>query len=523
MGNAGALTAVQDSWQRSVNRLTQQGTNGNLPVLALDITFENYRQLLQQREGALANGVLLATGADFYPATIQSDSEQIPVRLRLLPGAAQHLGENEQWNFEVETRDNRQLLGFSHLNLLDPADNGGLAEWAFMKTLESEQLPAAGYDFRQLILNGVNRGTYAVQQAFGSTLPGAEGQPARVIVAYDALPLWDAVSYFGGDVTAAIADPVTNFAANDLRFVAVENNRDPLIMDDEVLAAQMDRAQALLLGLQRGELTAAEVFDVEQYGRFLALADLWGAPAALSPFHLRYVYDPAADRLTPIGFNGRPLAGDMRVPLAATYQDPQIQAAYAAAAAHYSSPAFLADLQAELDPQLSVLAQAMGNGINSEEIWSSLAERQGLLRRSLQPAQPVIAQLGPPERAQDAVIEIHVANAINLPVEVLGFDINGATFLDVDPSWITAGAENVTLTDGAIMLSPLAQEGASGLDFVTFELPVTEIIKQDQELEFLHEIQVRVGTRLLGLEATQLTPAAAGSRTTTAVPETPAP
>ena len=523
LGNAGVLASLGQYWSDTTTRLTQTNEGGSLPVLALDVSFENYNELLKQREKVLADGILFDDDASFYPASIQTANEEVPIRIRLLPGAARHLNQSEKWNFEIETRDDRELLGQTRWNLIDPADNNQLGEWVFMKTLQQEQLPAADYDFAQLFLNGENRGIYALQQAFGSLLPAEGDRPGQVIVAYDTDPLWEAVSYFGGDTAAAAADPVTNFATNDLRFVAIEDSRDPLVNDDEVLRAQMARAQALLLGLQRGELPAAEVFDVDQYGRFLALADLFGAPAALSPFNLRYAYDASSDRLTPIGFSGNALAEEARIPLAAAYQDPQIQAAYAAAAAHYSDPAFLADLQAALAPELLALSQEVGLNEGGDALWSMLAERQSLLRRSLQPAQPVIAQLGPPERAQEAIIEVNVANAINLPLEILGFDIDGATFLEVDPAWLTAGAEHITGEDGRIVLKPVSGEAPRGLNFVTFELPVTEIIKQDSELDFLNEMEIQVATRLLGLEETQLTPAAAGPRTSTAVPPTAVP
>jgi hypothetical protein len=45
---------------------------------------------------------------------------------------------------------------------------------------------------------------------------------------------------------------------------------------------------------------------------------------------------------------------------------------------------------------------------------------------------------------------------------------------------------------------------------VAFDLPLTEIIEQDDELTFLNEVEIRVATRVLGLEDTQLTPAGPG-------------
>ena len=51
-----------------------------------------------------------------------------------------------------------------------------------------------------------------------------------------------------------------------------------------------------------------------------------------------------------------------------------------------------------------------------------LADRQVLLQQSLSPDQPVFAYLGPPELSIEAIIQVDVANVLNLPVEILGFD-----------------------------------------------------------------------------------------------------
>ena len=121
----------------------------------------------------------------------------------------------------------------------------------------------------------------------------------------------------------------------------------------------------------------------------------------------------------------------------------------------------------------------------------------------------MIAQLGSPSLAQDAIIRVQVANALNLTLENHGFDIDGETFLESNPNWIVEGEPYYELLDGRIVLKPVSSETA-GLRFVTFDLPVTEIIKQDQELDFLNEIEIKVATSVLGTEYTQLTPACPG-------------
>jgi hypothetical protein len=102
-----------------------------------------------------------------------------------------------------------------------------------------------------------------------------------------------------------------------------------------------------------------------------------------------------------------------------------------------------------------------------------------------------------------------VANVINLPVEVLGFDIDGATFLEADPAWLRTAesAELVSVHGNQIILSAT---GSGLIRYVRFHLPTTEIIRLDQETDFVHPIEVNVATRILGLDGHQFTLAREG-------------
>lgn len=508
LGNAGAISTLEKSWENSQRRLTGLTTAAALPLLTANIDFEAYNQILGDRESAIEQGVLFPQDSTYVSAEIQQGNERVPVWIRLLPGSASHLGTDEKWNYELLTRDDAMLSGMSHANLIDPAENSWLNQWVFLESLRREGLHAADYQFVNLILNGDDKGVYALQESPGPLVSSTENDLGSVVLGYDAEPLLEAVSYFG-DVGSAVADPISNVASSDPRFLQVAEIDDPLVTEDDLLSQQADRATALLRGLQSGDLAASEVFDVEQYGRFLALVDLWGAGDALSPFNLTYVYDNQNDLLRPIITNANPLDAAYRVPPAAMYQDPAVQAAYASFAAEYSDPTYLADLRAAVEPDHTGLEQALAAEGDNAPLWDELAARQEQLRLSLRPAQPVIAQLGSPALAQDAIIRVHIANTLNFPLEILGFDIDGATFLETNPEWLVDGEPHYEIVDDRIILKPVAADSA-GLRFVTFDLPVTQIIEQDQELDFLNEIQIQVATSVLGVEDTQLTPASPG-------------
>jgi len=506
---AGALGDLRMVW----DRLSRPAAS-DLPTLVVDMNFASYNDILGQREQALQDGVYIPSGQGFVTATTRVDDAVVPVRMRLLEGPADHLGDGEKWGFEVRTRQNRQLLGMQRFYLQDPADNNWLGQWAFARALEREGVLAARYRFVHLIFNGDNWGVYALQEGFGSELLTAQGRREGVIVRFDADLLWRSIAHFGGDVQAAYADPIANLTAADFQYFEVDTFRDADIARDPALSAERERARALgmLRALQAGELAASDVFDVEQYGRFLALVDLWGATEGASLVNMRYYYNAETDRLEPIGFNANSLGSEARLSLATTYGDPNLQAAYAQEALRVSQPEYLDQLRAELETELLQVQQAVSAERQDAALpWDALQERQGQIRRSLNPVQPVFAYLGSPELSSEGIVRVYVGNVLNLPVELVGFDIHGATVLPPNREWLQyESAELLTDSADLVVLRAFDPAQVPVIRYVTFDLPLAEIHRLDSELDFMRPLDVQVITRVPGLSTTQMTLAQEG-------------
>ncbi|MBN1309838.1 MAG: CotH kinase family protein [Anaerolineae bacterium] len=486
----------------------------DLPTLIIDMKFTSYNQLLTRREQALEAGVSIPSAGDFVTATAQLDGATTPIRMRLPAGPAAYLGTDERWSFEVRVQDERELLGMQRFYLADPAANNWLNQWAFARDLEREGILVARYQFVRLIFNGRDWGIYALQEGFATDLLAAHDRREGVIVEFDADLLWESIAHFQGDSQAATIDPVTNLSAADIQYFEVDAFRDATIDCDPDLSAQRERAIGLLRALQTGRLPASAVFDAQQYGRFLALVDLWGATQSTSLVNLRYYYNPTSDRLEPIGFNGNPLRANERLSLAATYGDPVLQAAYVEQALRISQLDYLDQLHAELEPerqQLQHIARAQAGDEALAPPWDELRRRQEQIRRSLDPAQPVFAYLGSPTQAMSGTLGIDVGNILNLPVEIVGFDINGATFLPAERESLSGeSVELLTNHTDAIVLRALDVIQAPVIRYAHFDIRLADIQQLDSEIDFTQELEIHVITRILGLSATRLTRAQYG-------------
>jgi hypothetical protein len=515
LGQLGWSDRLSQSAAETLAKIKLSASDNPLPSITIDMAFVDYNTILDQRAEALEMGVFLGGEEEFVPATmhLQDGASEVllPVRMRLIQGPARSLGDNEKWGFEVRTLDGSTLMGMSRFSLQDPASNNWLYQWAFLQTLRQEGVLTTDYRFVDLVFNGDERGIYALQEGFGDELLLSQDQPAGVIVEFAPERLWESIRHYQGDAEAALADPLANLSSSGYQFLEVDTFRDATISEDELLTAQKNTAIGLLRGLQSGELTAAQLFDVEKYGTFLALVDLWGAMDALSLTNLRFYYDEENGRLQPIAYNANPLSTDKRIDLASTYGDPAIQAAYARAAQRISQPKYLEELRLAMEPELDLLRQAVDAEISQESPWELLEERQAQMRQSLQPVQPVFSYLGSPSQTMSATIQIDVANILNLPVVIEGFDIGQATFLEARPDMIQGNAGDllVSTDDGSIVLRAVDGDQPAA-QYVRFQLSTIEIQERDNELDFMQEPQISVATRILGQELVQLTPARAG-------------
>jgi hypothetical protein len=104
-----------------------------------------------------------------------------------------------------------------------------------------------------------------------------------------------------------------------------------------------------------------------------------------------------------------------------------------------------------------------------------------------------------------------VANVLNLPVEIVGFDVHGATSLPVHREWLHDDtAELLVDHPDALILQAFDAARTPVIRYVHFDIPLAEIQRLDGELDYRQEMDIQVVTRILGLSTTHLTLARRG-------------
>jgi hypothetical protein len=442
-----------------------------LETLYIEIAPPDMEKIKAKREEALKLGILLAAGADYVPATFRLGREEVPVELRLKGDWIDHIA-YEKWSFRVRTLGDGDLKGMRVFSLQDVSRRSFLDEWLLLENLHQEDVLAPHYSFVRVVLNGEYKGIYALEEGFSGELLESQHRREGPIIRYDEDLVWEYRAFYD--------DQVIPRGVN--QFFVIDEFQSERIAGDPTLAAQRDAAVGLLRALWTGERTAAEVFDLDAMGNFLALTDLWSAPHGLIWHNLRYYYNPITAHLEPIAFDSDALTGEhdmVGLPQDAFYHDPYLQAAYVRALQRISQPGYVEAIEEQLGDQYQALRAALEPEFGSDALappWDVLRRRQELVEQMLRPHQTVYAYVQ--RSSPGSLTLIDIGNLLELPLEIVGIESNG-TFLPANRDWVELeSAESLVPAPvedpDTLILRPLAPD-ATSMGYVHLAVPSSDL------------------------------------------------
>jgi hypothetical protein len=283
-GATSARGAVRAVAMAPVHLLRAVASDVPVRHLNLDVKFKYLHEIYEKRDEALRTGVLSTSDDDFVPASIDVSGRTVPVKLRLA-GDRPDLLEGEKWPLRVRARGDGHLFGMRRFVLQAPWVQGFQAESLFLEHLRREDVLAPRFLFVDLTLNGKDIGLMALEESFSIELLESQQRRDGPMLRFDAPP--------GGANPGAAAVLPAASAISPLRPGHVARSRK--------LSRNLKTATNLLRAYLGETLNADDVFDADLMGRYLALAELWGAQHALEWQSLRFYFNPLTARLEPIG------------------------------------------------------------------------------------------------------------------------------------------------------------------------------------------------------------------------------
>ncbi len=464
---------------------TPTPSSGTLPTLYLEIAPDGWARITAKREEALQRGILIVSKRDYVPATLRYGDQLLRAKIRLKGDWIDHLL-YDKWSFRLQIEGEGGLEGMRRFSLQDPGRRSYLNEWLFLENLRREDVLAVRYGFVHLVLNGEDKGIYAVEESFSKELLESQRRREGPIIRWDEDLVW---AY-----RALYDDQLIPRGVNDYHLLDVFDSAR--WTEEPTRRAEVAAAEGMLRAVAEGKRPASEVFDVEAMGRFLAQSDLWCAPHGLIWHNLRFYYDPVTARLEPIAYDSDvfdcqlDMAG---LPLESFYGDPRLQQAYVRAAWQISDPAYLDTLEATYGPAYRNLREALLPEFGEEALtppWGLLRERQRLLREVLQPYRTVYAYtLDSAPLSHSGEMTLAIGNLLDLPVEVIGLELEGQR-IPLEATML-AGDETGAFFEGEHLILPPLPPEATALPMVQLRLPADLLPAEAKPL---------LVTRLWGLE-----------------------
>ena len=158
-------------------QLYQSGFKVNFPLnyikgllqesdpIYIDIKQKDYEKLLQKRNQALKDGVLLKDEEDYVNAIISEKGNTVKTKIRLKGDWPDHL-QRKKWSYRVKVKGDKTFRNMKKFSLHAPVTRNYIWEWVYLQLLKDEGLPSLRYSFRPLILNGNNIGMYSLEEHF---------------------------------------------------------------------------------------------------------------------------------------------------------------------------------------------------------------------------------------------------------------------------------------------------------------------------------------------------------------------
>ena len=277
-----------------------------IPRFNIDIKFKDIQRLRSKREDALNSGMLVKAENDYVPGKIRFKGESYKIKTRLKGDWTDHL-EGDKWSLRIHVKGDNHLLGMRRFSIQHPRTRNFESEILFFEALKKEGILAPRYFFVEVFVNGKNIGLMALEEHFSKELLESQRRREGIIVRFNEDLFWESLRFDQYKTTKLF---------DNFKTAQITPFRSNKVARSKQFSADLALAKNLVKGFVRGYLKPSQVFDPDLMGKFIAVADVWGATHMLRWHNLRFYYNPITALLEPIGFDADLLEDSGQAPLA---------------------------------------------------------------------------------------------------------------------------------------------------------------------------------------------------------------
>jgi hypothetical protein len=408
-------------------------SSNGLPTLQLDIPFESLQSIEEKRKEALQTGILLTSDEDYVPASLRfGNQDPLDIKMRLKGDWADHF-ETDKWSFRIHIQDdNGNVFGMRRFSLQAPETRTFVDEWALHQLYLKEGILTTRYDFVNVVMNGENKGIFALEESFSTELIESQERREGILLRLNEDMLW------GNRANNPNEDLDTpTFLITDPNTAAISIYREGHVIDSTVLSAEASKAVNMLSAFHAGNVQVEDVFDVALWGKYFALTSLWGGNHGAFWHNIRYYYNPITGLIEPVGFDAQPGEGEISS-LEIIFEDltifnnPLIREAYGIELNRIATKDFVEEtrqeLEANYDHYFGALQQEYGEALPQLSPWDYLSLNSDIIRANLQPASPLYGNYKfLPYTDGGFALQVNLFNSFLFPLELIEVAVNETT------------------------------------------------------------------------------------------------
>jgi len=266
----------------------------NSTTLRLDIPQSALDSLNDFRELALERGVITDDLKDYVKAYVWQKGVKMPVELRLKGDWTDHL-ETDKISYRIKMCDGYAYNGLRTFSIQNPSTRSYLMEWFAHQMYENEGILTTRYDMIPVVINGKNKGVYALEEHFDKQILEARNRREGPIVKFDESGVWQMHQ-------AAIDDPnyVPAPVFESAEITVFKKNRTK---KNPTLFAQFNEAQSKMEAYRNRDGDVPSYFELDKIAKYLALTEIINGKHGLIWHNERYYFNPVKQRLEPIAYD----------------------------------------------------------------------------------------------------------------------------------------------------------------------------------------------------------------------------
>ena len=256
--------------------------------LEIEIADADFEKIKEKRREALVLGVLIGEPTDWVPATILANGKNYKVDLRLKGDWVDHIA-TDKWSFRIDVKGGETIFGMSLFSLQRKETREGI--WPVLINKMYSQMGGVflRYEFADVVINGVYKGVYAIEEGFTKRLIENSNKPVGPIIRVNEDYLWEQWAYYEADYS-------------------------PCYFDIEPFSKRTTLNSSYLNGYATygidgygkyicGEIGAEEIFDIDLLAKYMAIEDVFASTHGTVWHNLRFYVNPITAKLEPITFD----------------------------------------------------------------------------------------------------------------------------------------------------------------------------------------------------------------------------